>query len=165
MTKLKNKYNKIWSDQLNSDNTKKGKGNKLRTYRLFKKNICLEKYLMLDNCNRKNELTKLQISAHNLEIEIGRHNDINADERYCKLCKNNTIEDEIHFLLKCPYLQIERTKFMENLNNKFPHINDLDDERKFVWLMSNEDIFVNKTLINMLIAMKDLRKTKLQSGK
>jgi hypothetical protein len=41
-------------------------------YRLFKNNFAFESYLDLDNFNR-NILIRFRISAHNLEIEKGRH--------------------------------------------------------------------------------------------
>ena len=35
-------------------------------------------------------------------IELGRHNNIPRNERKCTLCNLNDIEDEFHFVLKCP---------------------------------------------------------------
>jgi hypothetical protein len=80
-----------------NDRPGKQYGNKLRTYRLFKNNFAFESYLDLDHFNR-NILIRFRISAHNLEIEKGRHQNIPLNERICKLCKLE-IEDEIHFLL------------------------------------------------------------------
>ena len=71
MKKLKVKYDKIWGDILKDDKPNRHHGNKLRTYRLFKNNLCLEQYLMLENC-KTNILTKFRISAHDLEIEKGK---------------------------------------------------------------------------------------------
>jgi hypothetical protein len=56
----------------------------LHTYRLFKNNLAFESYLDLDNFNR-NILIGFRISAHNLEIEMGRHQNIPLNERICKL--------------------------------------------------------------------------------
>ena len=39
----------------------------------------------------------VDISAHPLMIERGRHLNIPRTERYCLLCKSNQIEDEKHF--------------------------------------------------------------------
>ena len=63
----------------------------------------------------------MRISAHKLEIERGRYSRpmISREERFCKYCTNE-IEDEKHFILKCPlYINI-RTKYnclFENTNN------------------------------------------------
>ena len=43
--KLKLKYSNLWKSELNNDRDSKPGGNKLRTYRLFKNNLSLEKYL------------------------------------------------------------------------------------------------------------------------
>jgi hypothetical protein len=48
-------------------------GNKLRTYRLFKDKISLEKYLLILNEDERRVPTKFRVSAHNLEIEKGRY--------------------------------------------------------------------------------------------
>jgi hypothetical protein len=49
--------------------------------------------LKWDTANR-NILIRFRISAHNLEIEKGRHQNIPLNEQICKLCKLE-IEDEI----------------------------------------------------------------------
>ena len=35
-------------------------------------------------------------------IELGRHKKLSVEERVCKKCNNNAVEDEIHFLCECP---------------------------------------------------------------
>ena len=76
----------------------------MRTYILFKNNFAFEYYLDLDNFNR-NILIRFRISAHTLEIEKGRHQNRPLNERICKLCKLEIV-DEIHFLLQCPILNL-----------------------------------------------------------
>jgi hypothetical protein len=51
----------------------------MRTYRLFKNNFAFESYLDLDNFNR-NVLIRFRISAHNLESEKGKHQNIPLNE-------------------------------------------------------------------------------------
>ena len=48
-------------------------------------------------------LAKLRCSAHELKVEKGRHSGITYQQRICALCRNNQIEDEFHFVLKCPF--------------------------------------------------------------
>ena len=71
------------------------------------------------------------------------------------------MEDEIHFLLQCPKLEIERSEFIKNISLKFMNFKNLDVKSKFIWLMTNEDHFVNKTLINMLNILTQTRRDKL----
>ena len=114
-SKLKPKYNAVWKTEIFNDRPGKQYGNKLRTYRLFKNNFAFESYLDVDNFNR-NILIRFRISAHNLEIEKGRHQNIPLNERICKLCKLE-IEDEIHFLLQCPILNSFRTEAMQQISD------------------------------------------------
>ena len=41
-------------------------------------------------------MTKFRISAHDLEFEKGRYKNLPVNERYCKLCDNSSVEDEVH---------------------------------------------------------------------
>jgi hypothetical protein len=68
-SKLKQKYNFVWRSEIYDDRNNKQGGNKLRTYRLFKDNISLAKYLLILNEDERRVLTKFRVSAHNLEIE------------------------------------------------------------------------------------------------
>ena len=63
---------------------------------------CLQYYLCksIPICYKK-ELSKIRMSSHNLMIELGRHRNIPVIQRLCPICKSD-IEDEFHFILKCP---------------------------------------------------------------
>jgi hypothetical protein len=128
-SKLKPKYNAVWKTEIFIDRPGKQYGNKLRTYRLFKNNFAFESYLDLDHFNR-NILIRFRISAHNLEIEKGRHQNIPLNERICKLCKLE-IEDEIHFLLQCPILNSLRTEAMQQISDICNNVASLDNKSKF----------------------------------
>ena len=53
---------------------------------------------------------QLRISSHQLEIENGHTNRVPREERLCRLC-HIEIEDEYHFMCKCPiYIEI-RAKY------------------------------------------------------
>ena len=73
----------------------------------------IELYLAFPiNLKERRLLTKIRISAHNLEIERGRYSRpiISREDRFCKYCKN-AVEDEKHFVLKCPLYNNIRTKY------------------------------------------------------
>ena len=67
-----------------------GHGFKLRTFKLFKQYFILDNYLLGTNCNWRREFTKLRISAHTLQIELGRYSvpKVPADKRFCKICES-----------------------------------------------------------------------------
>ena len=49
----------------------------------------------------KKYISKIRLSSHNLHVESGRTNNTPRSERKCLFC-NVEIEDEFHFILKCP---------------------------------------------------------------
>ena len=66
--KLKERYEQFWEKHVKSDE----KMAKLRTYKLIKKKIGLEKYLELNERKYRKALSAFRISAHRLNIERGR---------------------------------------------------------------------------------------------
>ena len=83
---------------------------KMKTLALLKSTPGKEQYLSdITNSKHRSALTRLRLSAHRLEIETGRYTvpKTQAENRYCAHCQfegNKAVEDEIHFLIKCPML-------------------------------------------------------------
>ena len=100
------------------------KNPKLRTYKLFKKELCLESYL---NYNLPKYLyrsiARFRLSSHNLHIELGRHKRpyVVAEERICKRCDTNDTEDEFHCLIICRNWETAR---MDLYQVAYKHIED-----------------------------------------
>ncbi|MCG8074808.1 MAG: hypothetical protein JAY75_01015, partial [Candidatus Thiodiazotropha taylori] len=70
------------------------------------------KVLNIEKC--RISLSKLRLSAHRLEVEMGRWvrpNKIPYNDRKCKLC--NRLEDEFHFLLECPLYSDLRKQYIK----------------------------------------------------
>ena len=151
-SKLKQKYNFVWRSEIYDDRKNKQGGNKLRTYRLFKDNISLEKYLLILNEDERRVLTKFRVSAHNLEIEKGRYIGVQTEDRICKLC-NTGVEDETHFLLQCLVLENKRTQIINNIKNVNTNFNNLPNKSKLIWLMSSEDNFIIKNTSSLLCSL------------
>ena len=70
----------------------------------------------------KRFITRFRISAHNLHIETGRRRNIQRINRICQLCNLNEIEDEFHFILKCPLYQTLRTKYIKPYYYRRPSV-------------------------------------------
>ena len=132
------------------------KKNKLRTYRKFKNIFKLEPYLFHSNKQERQILTKFRISSHTLNIERGRYLGLKQEERICNLC-NSDIEDEQHFLVKCPSLEIYRLPSFTLLQKHCKMFLSLNDEQKLVWLMSSEDKCVISVVAKLLIALFEER--------
>lgn len=98
--------------------------NKLTTYCSFKTLLEPEKYLSCVHIPKfKITLTKFRCSDHKLEIENGRKENINAMERVCKYCLTlnySCVENEYHFICKCPLYNDLRTKYLYHVKNFNP---------------------------------------------
>ena len=89
---------------------------KLKTYANFKKSIGIAPYLNnVHNIENRTAMTKFRLSNHSLMIEKGRHNNIEAHERFCPFCPN-CIEDEYHFLIMCTAYYSGRLRLLEENN-------------------------------------------------
>ena len=111
---------------------------KMKVLSLLKETPGAEKYLSeVRNTDHRMAMSKLRLSGHTLEIERGRYNNTQAEERYCTYCKalgSTLVEDEKHFLLHCPMSKELREKCLpiEILND-----NVLSDNEKFINIMTN----------------------------
>ena len=68
----------------------------------------MENYLKLNNTNNRKALTQIRTSSHTLAIETGRWKKLKREERLCKHCNRNQIEDEQHLIFDCISYSTER---------------------------------------------------------
>ena len=76
-----------------------------------------------------------------LKIESGRFIGQALPERICNLCQLNEIENEIHFLIKCPKYETLRQVLYQkiistNRNNEID-IHSLNDNEKITYLLND----------------------------
>ena len=86
------------------------------------------------------EITKIRTCAHKLNLEFGRHRNVERSERKCRLCNLNEIEDEYHFILQCPLYNGIRIKFIKTYYHKRPSV------LKLTQLLTSQN---NKELSNL----------------
>lgn len=116
--------------------TKQGK---LRTYASFKTNFKKEKYLsVINNVDIRKCFMAFRISAHKLEIEVGRYKNIQSMNRLCKVCKSNEVEDEKHFIFSCNKYSLLRKEFFNKISDLCRNFSALSQDSKLFWLMNNE---------------------------
>ena len=53
-----------------------------------------------------------RVSSHSVAVETGRYQGVLDVNRVCNLCEDD-IEDEFHFILKCPIYQNFRSKYIK----------------------------------------------------
>ena len=80
------------------------------SYKLFKENICFERYLIKLSPSACRNMCNFRLSNHRLPIHQLRQTGIPRGERVCPLCDLNEMGDEFHYLFKCshPVLNVTR---------------------------------------------------------
>ena len=140
LQKYKSLYREFWLNLLNKT------GSKLRTYAWIKSNLAFENYLtMVPIADHRKALTRLRTSSHKLAIETGRYcrPKLEPDQRKCTLCQ--TMEDEVHFVVKCPRYQNERIELYNTVKGMCPNFISLPDKQKFYYLVTAEREIIKAT--------------------
>ncbi len=133
---LKQTFKSSWLSYINTSS-------KLEFYKQVKSEFTKENYLdIVQNYFERVSLTRLRISAHRLEIEIGRRNETPRVERTCTWCDlslgADVIENEIHFLDHCDLNASIRQAYLDKLthlqtstitssSNNIQHMNQLSE--------------------------------------
>ena len=119
--RIENQEIQTWLSEIHDDSGRKcSQKNKLRTYINFKKDYKQEEYpTEVKNIKHRISMTKLRISNHCLEIE---KEDIHDPTQNLKLGSVKyvkvDVENELHFILDCPFYVIEREKLRIGINKQ-----------------------------------------------
>ena len=76
----------------------------------------------LSNAKIGNLHCKIQIVISQLKIESGRFHNVTRRNRICNLCQLQDIEDEFHFILKCPIYNEYKQKFVKRYYRTRPRV-------------------------------------------
>ena len=89
---------------------------------------------------------KFCISNHNLCIEVGRHGKPNVprEERLCKACVQNEIEEAIHLLFHCTKYEYKHKQFRAK-QAKILNFTSFGDYKKLCYMLFTTS---NKTSIH-----------------
>jgi hypothetical protein len=116
---------------------------KARFYKCLNVNFKLQDYLtLLPEKKYAVTLTKLRISCHKLFCETGSWNrggrsSVLFNQRICKHCKLNEVEDEFHFLCKCTKYSLLRKQYLPFLIERpsmFKVINLMCSDNRYLLL-------------------------------
>ena len=140
---LQKNYVNLFLKSMHDDELNMPNGNKLRTYRTFKKNHIKEEYLtLIRNRDIRSSVSKFRLSSHNLMIEKGRHTKTDLSKRTCDKCDSNQLEDEKHSLMYCPKYKAQRTEIFSLMKENCPFWNTISSQDQFITLMSMKYITV-----------------------
>jgi hypothetical protein len=93
----------------------------------FKTSFRKEAYLELNKFELRKTICKFRISAHTLNIETERSQNI------CGSCQQNKTDDELHFLLECPLYHSLRQYYFRTVILYCPNFSNLDNKAQFNW--------------------------------
>lgn len=118
-----NLYSTKWQNEIQNVS-------KLRTYRQIKFNFGCEDYLNLNLKKfERSMLSQLRTGILPLRVETGRYIGEPAEQRICKFCQTNNVEDERHFLLYCNLYDDIRQNLLTDIITPDAY-NVLSDEQK-----------------------------------
>jgi hypothetical protein len=149
------RYEHHWLAQVGLSPTLNATGSKLRTYIKVKHSIGLENYLLAVKCFKKRQyITRLRISSHDLRIESGRYcrPPLPCDSRICLFCDTGDVESEEHFIMDCSFYVKERNDFLKCLSELSPNIINLNRAEKFKVILSmyNGDVEFIEAVTNFI---------------
>ena len=111
--KITSHFTEYWKKRIIDPSIEK----KLGLYSKVKQNFQREPYLHLPSFRDRQIISKIMCSSHKLQIERGRHLNIPREDRLCKLCNMNKVEDEEHFMLECPTYNQLRKDTIDDFDN------------------------------------------------
>ena len=83
--------------------------------------LSVSNYLtIIKNRKARTLLAKLRLGVLPLEIEKGRRSNVAREDRFCKFCNSEKVEDEVHFLFECPFFNNRRTRHISSLSHSLP---------------------------------------------
>ena len=138
-------YAEAWSEEVNKVGSKNGTGlNKLRSYKMFKQTYKCEEYVNNKDIRYgdRRALAQMRCGSAPINIKLGRYRNgvyLPAEMRLCPIC-NEGVEDEKHVILECSFYDDLREKLLDVACAMDPFFENLDDNVKFVQLMSDEYI-------------------------
>ena len=118
-------------------------GNKLRTYRTYKTEFQTEHYVKVNmSRDQQKVLAKFRSCNLPLEIEIGRYTRPKTplNDRVCKYCSSNTIEDETHLLILCNFYDDIRYELFQCASQIKHDFTDLSPSEKIIFIMQCPDL-------------------------
>jgi len=138
-----------WKMEVNRDGSTRGVGgNKLRTYKMLKREFGTTSYLQDHHITRmqRSALAKFRCGVAPLRLETGRFEGLPVEERLCPVCNSET-ETELHAVIKCHAYDDLRTVVFNaaiNLCDGFMALSDCD---KLVFILSES--LLNKQSANL----------------
>ncbi len=145
----RNWYDDLWDDKDLPN------GNKMRTYRTYKSELSVSSYVSLNVPQYKKKIfSMLRCGCLPLEIEKGRHckpYPIPLDQRKCKMCQSDFIEDEYHFVMCCNLYNDQRVSLFQHCTSLHSDFDNMGEHDKFIHIMQCGDYKIVDIIFKMFM--------------
>jgi len=143
--RLRDQFLQTWGSNSESSS-------KMKIYYCFKDVFIFEPYLNLLAHKNRLALLHFRTSNHRLPVETGRWRRVPLHLRTCTLCDSD-IGDEFHYLFKCPFFSLQRTKYIPKYYVRSPSM------IKMKYLFTSKKIGILKKVSQMCtIILKHFKK-------
>ena len=115
--RLKDQYLQTWRSIVYDSGT-------CYNYRLFKENLCFEKYLLTLPQSLRLSMIKFRTCNNRFPVQQERFLNIPRNERKCTICEKNEIGDEFHYLFVCssPAIKNKRSDLLPRYFQHHPSV-------------------------------------------
>ena len=101
-------------------------------------------------------MAQFRTFSHHLNIEKGRYKNIPENERTCPYCPES-VENEEHFLIYCIKYSEQRSDLYTCVNQMSKSFNNLSNNDKLTYIMSNEDSLLIEALAKFINKSMEIR--------
>ena len=130
---------------------------KLRFYNIFKNILVTESYVSMNLSSiERSYLAQLRLGILPIEIETVRYKSVPIDNRICKLCNLNLVENEKHILFTCTLYNDIRINWKNKLTWYMPDFETLSEKEKL-----NVIFIFPRITAQYIIKLIDIRKEKI----
>jgi hypothetical protein len=111
---------------------------KLRSYVKFKDSFIAENYVKHCQSRRKHSLlAQFRLGILPIAIETGRFKGIAVNERLCKLCSSDAVQDEKHLLCECCLYNDLCHNLYNYVSQSCMEFINMNNEDKFCYMLKN----------------------------
>ena len=131
---LVSEYKDSWSSKINAQSNQKITG------KTIKSSYEMEQYLnIVKNQAHRKSITKMRLGTHDLRIQTGKYENnkapIPVDQRICRHCQLNEIENEEHFIGHCETFKHIRHSFFSKISDQDPNFQNLNLSSKIKYIL------------------------------
>ena len=96
----------------------------------------------------RSHLAQIRSGILPLNIEMGRHRSVELKDRKCNVCTLDEVEDELHFLCRCPlYAELCRELY-NNMYVQNSNFYSLSEKDKFIHILQICSKSVGRFVVN-----------------